>query len=412
MRVLFFSSIFPRTYRPNLGIYCFHLCNALAAGGHDVRVVSPRSWLERPRPRDDSQPDPLPGLRDLHVDYPGYFYTPGVLRTAYGAFMWASVGKQLKRAIADFRPDCVVSYWAHPDGQTAVRAAGEAGVPSAVMVGGSDVLLLARKAGGRRAKIISVLRAADAVIAVSNHMRDQLVEYGTPAEKVHVVYRGVDGDLFSPGDTAASRARLGVPAEGKVLVAIGNLVPVKGLDVLLNAAGQLRGRGVPFRLYLLGEGASRGALEAQAASLGLTDVVTFVGAVAQRHLPDWYRAADLTVLSSHSEGIPNVLRESMACGTPFVATRVGGIHEIADDPANRLVPPADPAALAEAIEASLAPPSSLRLGAAHASTWADSAQRVVDVMRPLVSSARRGAAATVPATELAAEPELEGAKPS
>ena len=382
MRILFFSSIYPRPYKPNLGIYCYHLCNALAGGGNDVRVVSPRSWLERGSLDPAGAAQSLPGLANLPTDYPRYFYTPGVLRSSYAAFMWASVARPLRRVIADFRPDCLLSYWAHPDGAVAVRAAGEAKIPSAVMVGGSDVLLLARKAGARRRKIIDVLDRAGAVVAVSRHMRDQLVEYGIPAEKVHVVYRGIDGGVFHPGDAdkAAARRRLGIETEGKALVAVGNIVPVKGLDVLLESVARLKSRGVTFRLYLVGAGASRPALEAQAATLGIAGAVRFVGAVPQRQLPDWYRAADLTVLPSRSEGIPNVLRESAACGTPWVATRVGGIHEIAGDPANRLVPAEDPTALADAIEASLASGASLEEGRSRTGTWAESAQNLVEVL--------------------------------
>src|SRR6202012_5610727 len=122
----------------------------------------------------------------------------------------------------------------------------------------------------------------------------------------------------------------------------------KAIDVLLNAAANLSSRGVAYHLYLLGDGPLRDALTQQAKSLRLDDSVTFVGPRDPEQIGDWYRAADLTVLSSHSEGLPNVLRESVACGTPFVATDVGGVREIAGE-TDRLVPPANPAALADAI---------------------------------------------------------------
>src|SRR5215217_3495267 len=111
MRILFFSSIFPRPHKPNLGIYCYHLCHALAAGGHAVRAVSPRSWLDRAKITPGAATPALPGLAYLPVDYPRYVYTPGVLRSSYAAFMWASVAGPLRRAIAGFKPDCVLSYW-------------------------------------------------------------------------------------------------------------------------------------------------------------------------------------------------------------------------------------------------------------------------------------------------------------
>src|SRR5207247_9071660 len=85
--------------------------------------------------------------------------------------------------------------------------------------------------------------------------------------------------------------------------------------------------------------------------------VSCAGPLPHAELPDWYRAANLTVLPSRSEGMPNVLRESLACGTPFVASRVGGIVEIAEACSGHLVPPDDPGALAEAIGRTLAAPA-------------------------------------------------------
>ena len=88
---------------------------------------------------------------------------------------------------------------------------------------------------------------------------------------------------------------------------------------------------------------------ARSEARGLSTYVTFVGPKTHDELPDWYRAADLTVLPSRSEGLPNVLRESLACGTPFVASDVGGIREIADRSSSLLVSSEDPASLADAI---------------------------------------------------------------
>jgi glycosyltransferase involved in cell wall biosynthesis len=106
-----------------------------------------------------------------------------------------------------------------------------------------------------------------------------------------------------------------------------------------------------------------------------------VGPVDHAQLPDWYRAADLTVLPSHSEGIPNVLLESLACGTPFVATSVGGVPEIAREP-SELVPPGDPEALAAAIGRRLSSGRASGEGIAPIS-WADTASSVAALVRSL-----------------------------
>lgn len=382
MRVLFVSHIFPRPGKPNLGIFSLHQCAALAPAGHPVRAVSPRPWTEGIRAR-PWQGDPPAGLANVPTEYPLYVYPPGTMRPAYGRFMWASCRRAIRRAFADFRPDCVLSYWVHPDGQVAHMAGCEAGIPSAVIVGGSDVLVLPHESAARGRQIRSVLHSVDAVITVSDHLRDATVALGVPADRVHTVYQGADRERFTPRDPAAARARLGIPTDGRVLVFVGSLLPVKGVDVMLDACARAKADGTDFRLYLVGDGPARADLEARAARLSLGATVRFVGSVRQHLLPDWYRAADLTVMASRSEGIPNVLREAMACGVPFVATRVGGIHEIADPAMDRLVPPEDPAALAAAItEALWAPRPPTREG--RGPTWAASAERLVEVMRPLV----------------------------
>jgi teichuronic acid biosynthesis glycosyltransferase TuaC len=374
MRVLFFSSIFPRPWNTTRGIYCFHACRALARLGHEVRVVSPRSWLERAGPS-----MPLLGLSELRVEYPLYIYPPRILQSEHDRFMTLSSRRAMVRVMAELRPDCIVSYWAHPDGAVAARFGRAARIPSAVIVGGSDVLVLARHAGRRRRSVVRALQASDAVITVGRQLADSVEALGIPASKVHVVYQGVDDALFSPGSATAARRRLGIPEPGKVLVSVGSLIPVKGIDVLLEAMSRLRARQGHVRLYLVGDGAGRGDLEALAARLGLGSVVRFVGKVEQAELPDWYRAADLTVLASRSEGVPNVLRESLACGTPFVATRVGGVGEIAEGTTNRLVPPEDPGALSGAIAGSLAEPRP-EFSSSRFLTWEQSTQRILDVL--------------------------------
>jgi glycosyltransferase involved in cell wall biosynthesis len=160
---------------------------------------------------------------------------------------------------------------------------------------------------------------------------------------------------------------------------------VKAPDLLLDASARLSARGQDFRLWLIGDGPLRRGLVRRAETLGLGVRVRFLGALPHDQLPDHFRAADLTVLSSHSEGVPNVLRESLACGTPFVATRVGGIADIATSDCE-LVNPGDPAALAEAMARKLAEPSVKRPVAPF--TWKESAETIRRVLAQHIESRR------------------------
>jgi teichuronic acid biosynthesis glycosyltransferase TuaC len=374
VRVLFYSSIFPRPWDMTHGVFCLHTCRALVELGHQVHVISPRGWRER-----GSAAKPPAALSELRVEYPLYIYPPGVLQSAYDWFMALSSRRTAKRVLAELRPDCVLSYWAHPDGAVAARFARAAKIRSGVIVGGSDVLVLARNQGARRRSVVRALHANDAIITVGRQLADTVEALGVPARKIHVVYQGVDDALFSPGSATDARRRLAIPESGKVIVSVGRLIPIKGIDVLLEAMSRLTAGPGDVKLYLVGDGTGRRDLEALTKRLELESVVRFVGKVDQTELPDWYRAADLTVLASRSEGVPNVLRESLACGTPFVATSVGGVNEIAAGTACRLVPAEDPVALADAIVASLTEPRPA-LATGSLLTWKQSTQQILDAL--------------------------------
>ena len=392
MRLLFIANDFPSPGRPGKGVFNLNLARALAQK-HEVKVVAPLAWL-------DAWPDTLRAIARGAVDlrsfgrsvadgfevrYPHYYYPPGMLRNQYGWFYWQSVRRTVESLAKVSPPDAVVAYWAHPDGEAGVRAARRSGVRSAVIVGGSDVLLLTADPGRRR-RVVGVLLATDAVLCVSRHLRDKVLELGVPGHKVHVWRQGVDTEIFHPGDQAAARRKLGLPEGAKAAVWVGRMHPVKGLDVLLEALAILRGRGVALHVYLVGDGELRERLEAQVRTLKLGEMVTFAGARPQDQLPDWYRAADITLLPSRSEGLPNVLRESKACGTPFVASKVGGIAEIADEGLDQLVAPEDPGALAAAIEAALGQPRPAATEV-HSTSWSASADALIAILTPHASGA-------------------------
>ena len=201
-----------------------------------------------------------------------------------------------------------------------------------------------------------IVGAADRLVAANVIEQDGLVAaYGADAERVAVIPCGVDTDLFTPGDTAAARAALGLEA-GPLLLYVGRIAPIKGLETLLDAVGCLRGAGTPARLIVVGGEADEPAdgheadVRRRAAALGLGDAVTFVGAQPQERLRDWYVATDVTVLPSYYESFGMVALEAMACGSPVVASRVGGLQTtVRDGVTGLLVPEQDPCALAETI---------------------------------------------------------------
>jgi glycosyltransferase involved in cell wall biosynthesis len=383
MKILFISSIFPNPIEPSLGCFNDSLVRALAST-HDVDVLSPIPWVNLWRGLRQGIRVPLyhriVESPRLALHYVPYFYPPKVLRQWYGKFLWVSIEGTARSLIRLRRPELVIGYWAHPDGEAAVRIGRLVGSPSCVIVGGSDVLLVTRDEHRRR-RVQNVLLTTDAVIAVNEDLKNAVIGLGVPAARVHVWRQGIDVAEFRPGDRQHARQQLGVSARGRVVVWVGRMVPVKGLDILLTACSLLLSRGVEYHLYLVGDGPLRDELIAQAEALGVSASVTFVGPKLHHELADWYRAADLTVLPSRSEGLPNVLRESLACGTPFVASNVGGIDEIADPGCCLLVPPENPVALADALARALARQSEHGVPVpARFQSWEQSAEVLVQMM--------------------------------
>ncbi len=345
MRILFNSYAYPNAGQPQLATFNRTMLAGLSRR-HAVRVVAPVPFVQRWKQCPD--PQGYRALPDVAAEYPSFYYTPKFFRERYDEFLWWSTRGVLRNMIAEFQPDVVLSYWAHPDGAVAVRAAREAGLPAVVMVGGSDVLVLARS-GHRRRVILQTLTDADGVIAVSEDIAAKLREDGIAAERITVVPRGIDRELFHPGDQVQARRELGLPEDWEIVIGVGRLVDVKDWPTWIDASGELQRRGRRIACYVLGGGPLAESLQRQIHSRGWQDFVVLKGPQSQSDLARWYRAADLTVLSSRSEGVPNVLLETIASGGSFVATNVGGIPEIADRVYDRLTPPENSAALADAI---------------------------------------------------------------
>ncbi|MGC2525608.1 MAG: glycosyltransferase, partial [Stellaceae bacterium] len=172
---------------------------------------------------------------------------------------------------------------------------------------------------------------AEGLVAVSSGLRDRLAALGARPDRVRVLRNGVDLAQFRPGDRAAARRGLGLTRP--TLLAVGNLVALKRHKLMVEALALLP----ETDLVIVGDGPQRGAIEALARQRGIPDRVRLLGRLPQERLAQIYQAADLLLLVSTHEGWPNVLLESMACGTPVVVSEIAGIADIVATPAAGLV---------------------------------------------------------------------------
>jgi D-inositol-3-phosphate glycosyltransferase len=218
-----------------------------------------------------------------------------------------------------------------------------------------------------------VVDQADSLVANTEmEASDLLCRYDADPAKVCTVSPGVDLGRFTPGSQAEARAELEIPLDATVLAFVGRIQPLKAPDVLLLAAAELLRRGQVDRdkLVVLVVGGPSGtgleqprALQELAFTLGITDVVRFMPPQAGARLAQVYRAADVVAVPSHNESFGLVALEAQACGTPVVATDVGGLRvAVADGASGLLVPGHAPAAWADALARAASPGWQGRLG--------------------------------------------------
>ena len=283
----------------------------------------------------------------LDVDAYSYPALPWVSRPFNGA----SGARRLLPRLRLFKPDVVVAYWAYPEGLSGVRAAHALGKPCVVGVLGSDVLT---RSGWLARMTRSALQEADAVAVVSEHLaRTVTTRYGVDSKHVHTIINGYNTSVFHPRAQPACRAELGLPADARLIVFVGRLIEAKGLRELLRAFDALAANDPLIHLALVGDGVMLHELEALVGASPMAARIHMPGALAPEQVATWINAADVFTLPSWSEGYPNVVVESLACGRPVVASNVGGLPEIVNAQNGILVPARDPGALAGALRDAL-----------------------------------------------------------
>jgi len=350
-RALVFTHHFPSVEAPSRAPYSFHTYRALKRHC-DLRVVAPIPWWWRVRtPRLIASP-----LREstsgIDAVFPSYWSVPALL-PAHGVAVAASTALLVRRLRREFPFDVILAAWAYPDSVGAAYLAKLFKVPLLVTVLGSDV----NESGQHfalRPQIAWALRSAAKVISVSGAMGDRVADMGVERSRIAIVRNGVDGEAFAPRDMNEARARLDLPQDRPMVTFVGNLVSVKGVDVLVEAVGRLRAMDAPpIFVCMVGGGALADSLKARAAELGVADRIRFAGRCLPTEVPAHMNACDVFCLPSREEGCPNVVLEALASGKPVVASRTGGIPELVSDENGILVTPEDPDALARALVAAV-----------------------------------------------------------
>ena len=383
MKVLFVSNLFPSCHEPTRGVFNLPLMLGISEFA-ELRVVAPIAWFPikwkygtKLRVPDQEV------ISGLTVYHPRNFYFPKIGRSLNPQLFAWSLSPLIKRIHQEFPFDIIHVDWTYPDGCGVAKIARQLRVPFVVSVAGSDVNLYI-KWFIRRHQILRMMEAASTVITRSLALRNVLIERGLAPEKIKAIYNGVDCETYRPFPREDTRRELGIPPTESTIVYVGRLSPEKGIADLLTSLPILANKhNLKVRLLVVGGGPLRSQLEAEAQKLGVASQVQWLGTKLPAEVARIVSAADLLCLASLREGVPNVLMEAMACGTPVVATKVGGIPEVVPEFAGILVEPANPGLLADGIATALRRTWSGTDLRAHALqfTWRECARQFYEVFQ-------------------------------
>jgi glycosyltransferase involved in cell wall biosynthesis len=364
--VVMVTTSYPRFEGDSVGTFMDPIAHSVAARGHEVHVVAPWHPLVA-RPAED---------RGVHLHFYRYAPVPALNVFGYAASMRADVslrgaayaaaplalaaGWYAARSIARrHRATVMHGHWVVPGGVTAALAAPT--LPLVISLHGSDVYV-AETVAPARAAARQAFRRAGYVTACSDDLARRAIALGAAPDRIATVPYGVDVNRFRPDAQARKtrRAELAIDDRTPLVLAAGRLVRKKGFEYLIDAMAL-----VPDAvLAIAGDGTLDGELRERARQAGGGTRVRFLGNVAQQDVGELLAAADVVCVPSvrddggNVDGLPNVLMEALASGTPVVTTSAGGIGSVVTDGVDGvIVPERNAAALAQALGKLIAQPA-------------------------------------------------------
>jgi teichuronic acid biosynthesis glycosyltransferase TuaC len=390
IRILSFSTLFPNAQQPAHGVFVWRrLSEILATGRIEAKVVAPVPWF--PIPSDSfgeyGKFAAVAGREErdgVEVFHPRYAVVPKIgMRLTPFTLALGALRTLSKIRSAGFDFDLIDAHYYYPDGVAAALLGRWLRRPVVVTARGTDISLIPRDPVARK-MIVKAQQHAVASIAVCKALKDEMVKIGMEESNISVLRNGVDLRHFQPVDRSHARHKISFDGQ-RMMLSVGLLIDRKGHDIAIRAL-----QGLPdWTLVIAGDGPLRATLAALARDCGVADRVRFAGLVAAEQLPTYYSAADLLVLASSREGWANVLLESMACGTPVVATSVWGTPEVvASFAAGVLMEDRSPEALVKAVERLLGRYPTREETRAYAESfgWAPTTQAQIELFERIAGS--------------------------
>jgi len=332
MNILTISSLYPNNKDPKHGIFIETRLRNLIADFPEIKptVIAPVPWF----PFSSAKFGEYAKFADvvtqevrnnIEVHHPKYMVIPKVGMYLTPFFMKIAIAKVIKKLKKQGKSfDLIDGHYFYPDGVAIAKVSEQHKIPFTCTARGTDINLIPEQPKAR-GMIQKVFTKAAHMMTVCQALKDEMLTLGANSTDITVLRNGVDLELFKPSaieEQQQLKSELAI--SDKLVMSVGWLIERKGHYLIIDAIKSLDN----VTLAIAGNGPDKKQLQAQVKKLGLEGRVLFLGALSQTELNKWFRAADITVLASSREGWANVLLESMASGTPVVATNVWGTPEV------------------------------------------------------------------------------------
>lgn len=338
MDLIVISAMFPKKYSPHSGTFVYEQVKALRRliKGRITVIVpvpwSPRllwfrkKWKEYGKTEREDVVDNIKIYYKRHIVVPCYIFFP-----FQGLSMYLSVKSLVKKLIkSNKRMTIMHTHTILPSGLAGVLLAKKFKIPHICTIHGSDINIYPFYSKLSFLLTKYTLKKCDYIVAVSNKIKEKILSIEEGVKSISVIHNGADSRHFFPMPKETAKQRLGINENRKIILFIGNLHPVKGVNYLIEAFNLLVRdyKENNVILFLIGDGNEREKLTSLARSLRIEEKVFFWGRKPHSEIPLWLNIADIFVLPSISEGFPTIIPETLMCGVPVVASDVGGISEI------------------------------------------------------------------------------------
>ena len=310
-KILIITNLYPLPWQPTRAMFNYQQFGYLeekAEVYYLIPVAFPDWWRNR---------DQLDKV-EKNIKYVPYVYIPKFGRRFYGKLMQWSLSLLANKWIKGISPAKILASWAYPDAVAALAIAKKFNTEFYLKVHGSDINMHAIYPE-RAKQITAMANHAQGILSVSQDLANKMAGMGINKDKIHVIYNGVNLEKFKP---------MHVNNESSYILFIGNLKHDKGVIELIHAFIQIHEKFPELQLRYIGSGNMSAKLQEIITEHELNNKIKLEGVKAHDQLPDIIAQATLLALPSYNEGVPNVVLEAMACATPVVVTRVGGIPEV------------------------------------------------------------------------------------